>query len=183
MSPPCHCTLSLPNCGNHDLQLPTSTTGYYSGVLRDGQRVVEKRPTHASIGGLWTEGSAIQWLFHVMHDFKGLLHLIGRARMVQRLDYLFTSSPTADLQDTTGLIGSYAQGNEPSHHAIFWWYLLGEPHRADTYIDIVLRMYTDAADGLPGNDDAGQSAPIRVFEPVCWRAALPLQITTTINSV
>lgn len=100
-------------------------TGYFSGRLRDGTRILETRPLHASSSGLWTEGSAIQWMFHVMHDFHGLLSLIGRPLMLQRLELLFTAKGTSQLVDTTGLIGSYAQGNEPSHHVIFWYFLLG----------------------------------------------------------
>ena len=45
--------------------------------------------------------------------------------MLQRLELLFTAKGTSQLVDTTGLIGSYAQGNEPSHHVIFWYFLLG----------------------------------------------------------
>jgi putative alpha-1,2-mannosidase len=106
-------------------RLYDNRTGYYSGMLRDGTVVPEQRPLHASSSGLWTEGSAIQWLFHVMHDFSGLLELMGRRRMLERLEILFTATGTSNLVDTTGLIGSYAQGNEPSHHVIFWYFLLG----------------------------------------------------------
>ena len=64
-----------------------------------------------------------QWLFHVPQDFEGMLKLLGRQLLMSRLDTLFTANGTSNLPDTTGLIGSYAQGNEPSHHVIFWYHL------------------------------------------------------------
>lgn len=99
-------------------RLWNNRTGYYSGFLRDGTRVNqdESGPFHASSLGLYTEGSAIQWLFHVMHDFEGLLDLMGRPLLEKRMNQLFTRKGTSAVSDVTGLIGSYAQGNEPSHH-------------------------------------------------------------------
>ena len=103
-----------------------------------------------------------------MHDFDGLLAIMGRELMLQRLHLLFNATCSSALPDTTGLIGCYAQGNEPSHHVIFWYYLLGEHATARKYLDQVIRMYTDASDGLPGNDDAGQMSAWLVVTMLGW---------------
>ena len=100
-------------------------------------RVHEAAPLHATTHGLWTEGCALQWLFHVMHDFTGLRSLVGRSLLLERLQLLFTAACTSELPDTTGLIGCYAHGNEPSHHAIFWFFLLGRHATAYTYLEQV----------------------------------------------
>ena len=135
--------------------------GYFGGMRRNGVRLsVGKEgqadgPFHSSSSGLWTEGSAIQWLFHVMHDFPGLLKLVGRETLLDRMHTLFTRNGTSNVVDTTGTIGMYAQGNEPSHHIIFWYFLLGKPEEAERHLSTVLRMYTTDDDGIIGNDDAG----------------------------
>ena len=113
-------------------------------------------PFHASSTSLWTKGSALQWLFHVQHDFDGLLELLARPLLTSRLKLLFTlTNLTTDVPDATGLIGSYAHGNEPSHHAIFWWFRLGQPATAYELLERAVRFYTDEDTGLIGNDDAG----------------------------
>ena len=92
-----------------------------------------------------------------MHDFEGVRQMMTRSTLEARLDALFRTNGTTSLPDTTGLIGSYAHGNEPSHHTIFWWFLLGRAEVAEGYLSKVLdTYYTDADDGLIGNDDAGQ---------------------------
>ncbi|HEY9712595.1 MAG TPA: GH92 family glycosyl hydrolase, partial [Chroococcales cyanobacterium] len=68
----------------------------------------------------YTEGNAWQYSWFVPHDVAGLISLMGgREAFVKKLDELFDHAPAAqetkDL-DVTGLIGMYAQGNEPSHH-------------------------------------------------------------------
>ena len=100
---------------------------------------------------------AWQWLFHVQHDFAGLLSIMGRGLFTQRLLDLFTLNGTSSVPDTTGTIGLYSQGNEPSHHLIFWLFRLGG-HEPIAYQRLaqVAAFYTDKPDGLPGNDDAGQ---------------------------
>jgi len=130
--------------------------GFFAGRRRDGTRVYERRPFHASSSSLWTEGSALQWLFHVQHDFDGLLHMLGRPLLTSRLRLLFTlANGTTDVPDATGLIGHYAQGNEPSHHVIFWWFRLGQPAVAYELLERAMAFYTDQDTGLTGNDDAG----------------------------
>ena len=131
--------------------------GYFSGLTRQGSKIPEKSPFHSSGNSpLWTEGSASQWLFHVPHDFDGLVRLLGRPLFEQRLKSLFSRNGTSSIGDTTGTIGTYAQGNEPSHHLIFWLMLLGKHEEAHRHLDRVIAMYTAADHGLIGNDDAGQ---------------------------
>lgn len=85
----------------------------------------------------------------------GLLKLVGRRTLEEKLHTLFARNGTSRLPDTTGTVGMYAQGNEPSHHVIFWYYLLGRPDEAERHLATVLGMYTSADNGIIGNDDAG----------------------------
>lgn len=109
----------------------------------------------------YTEGNAWQYAFFVPHDVGGLMSQHGGpAAFEQRLDALF-AAPTATTgrqqADITGLIGQYAHGNEPSHHMAFLYLALNKPAKTQLLVDSILRhFYTNAPDGLIGNEDCGQ---------------------------
>ena len=57
----------------------------------------------------------------------------------------------------SGLLGQYAQGNEPSHHVIYMYNYVGQPWKAAPLLRRMMNeMYTDQPDGLSGNEDVGQ---------------------------
>ena len=59
--------------------------------------------------------------------------------------------------DISGLIGQYVHGNEPSHHIIYLYTMLGEPWKAaDRLYEVMATMYSTEPDGLSGNEDVGQ---------------------------
>ena len=116
----------------------------------------------------YTEGNAFHWNWHVMQDPDLLVGLLGgKDAAVKRLEGLFNedSSKSADkLPDVTGLIGQYCHGNEPSHHDIYFFSLLGRRDLAAKYIrEVVDTQYGVAPDGLCGNDDCGQMSAWYVF--------------------
>jgi predicted alpha-1,2-mannosidase len=109
----------------------------------------------------YTEGNAWQYTWLVPHDVEGLAAEFGGMEAFHgKLDSLFVVSGDlgADASpDISGLIGQYAHGNEPSHHAIYLYSMTGEPAKAATLTRRVLNeMYHDTPDGLCGNEDVGQ---------------------------
>jgi putative alpha-1,2-mannosidase len=55
------------------------------------------------------------------------------------------------------MIGQYAHGNEPSHHILYLYAMLGHPERTSEMVHHVLNtLYDDTPDGLCGNEDVGQ---------------------------
>ena len=110
----------------------------------------------------YTEGTGWQYLWLVPQDVDGLVCLFGSRRaFVEKLDSLFEAPEHiegADASpDISGLIGQYAHGNEPGHHTIYLYSMLGEQRKAAIRIGQVYKeMYTDAPDGLSGNEDVGQ---------------------------
>ena len=85
----------------------------------------------------------------------------GPEKFTEKLDSLFSASSelTGDLvsADITGLIGQYAQGNEPSHHIIHLYNYAGQPWKTQELIDRVFEeQYRVDPDGLSGNEDCGQ---------------------------
>ena len=68
------------------------------------------------------------------------------------------------MQDVTGVIGQYCQGNEPSHHVPYLYTLAGHPEKAAERIrEITTRLYSPTLGGLCGNDDCGQLSVWYVF--------------------
>ena len=121
----------------------------------------------SDIGGHYTEGNALQYTWHVMHDVPGLIqHMGGKEQAGKALDYLFTTEQesTGQLSDVTGLIGQYAHGNEPSHHIAYLYMYLDRPHDTQRLIRQICRdFYQNKPDGLIGNDDCGQMSAWYLF--------------------
>ena len=111
--------------------------------------------------GDYTEADAFQYTVAVgLYDPPGLIALFGGpTKAADWLDrFLATPSPVSDRYlGQEGVIGQYAQGNEPSHHVAYLYDWTNRPWTGHALIARVARQfYTDAPDGLPGNDDAGQ---------------------------
>ena len=109
----------------------------------------------------YTEATPWQYRFFAPHDVNGLEQLFGgREAFVRELDRLFTlESPHEDagLVDITGLMGQYAHGNEPSHHMAYLYNWTDSPWKGQERLDYIMReFYTNAPDGIIGNEDCGQ---------------------------
>ena len=108
------------------------------------------------------EGNAWQYTWLAPHDVEGLQGCFGsRAKLIEKLDSLFIVSPVIQggntSPDISGLIGQYAHGNEPSHHILYLYTMLGQPWKtADKVREVLTTLYHDAPDGLSGNEDVGQ---------------------------
>ena len=115
----------------------------------------------------FTEGNSYQYTWHVMQNPDGLIAVMGgREAFVKRLDSLFERPEVmkGELADVTGLIGQYVHGNEPSHHVIYFYTLVGERDKAASRVrDVFDRFYLPKPDGLCGNDDCGQMSAWYVF--------------------
>lgn len=118
--------------------------------------------------GNYTEGNAWQYLWMVPQDPEGLIDLLGGDEVfTRRLDSLFVIP--SDLNegaspDISGLIGQYAQGNEPSHHTVYLYAFAGQQWKAAEKVRYILdHHYTDQPDGIIGNEDCGQMSAWYIF--------------------
>ena len=106
------------------------------------------------------ESNAWHYMWSVQHDIDGLIDLVGKKPFAAKLDSMFTYSPTenADLPIfSTGMIGQYAHGNEPSHHVAYLFNKIGQPEKTQQYVLQIMReMYRNSPDGICGNEDCGQ---------------------------
>lgn len=115
-------------------------TGFMQGRNFDGSW---------SAGG-WTEGGQWQYTFDVMHDVDGLVQLMGDDLFRSRLDETLASHNAHD--------------NEPSHHISYLPAMTGQPWKTQEAVRAVAAAhYSNAIDGLSGNDDLGQMSAWYVF--------------------
>lgn len=139
-----------------------ASTGFMRGKMLDGSWRTPFSPYASSHReDDYCEGNAWQYTWLVPHDVEGLVECFGSTEaFVNKLDSLFLANGDmgeASSPDISGLIGQYAHGNEPSHHTVYLYTLVGQPWKtADRIKEILHTMYTDQPDGLSGNEDVGQ---------------------------
>ena len=137
--------------------------GYPRGKSSTGEWRADFNPFNASrINNEYCEGNAWQYLWLVPQDLDKLIECFGGVEQtIEKLDGLFTADTKMEGEDVTpdisGLIGQYVHGNEPSHHIIYFYTMLGEPWKgADRLYEVMDTMYSTEVDGLSGNEDVGQ---------------------------
>lgn len=145
--------------------------------------------SHAgTAGGDYTEGNAWQYTWHVQQDIEGLAALMGGTdKMIGKLDSLFaieqSTEQTGFVGDVTGLIGQYAHGNEPSHHVVYLYTILGKNDRtAELVREIFDRFYLPKPDGLCGNDDCGQMSAWYIFSALGFYPVDPVSLEYIIGA-
>lgn len=144
-------------------------TQFMRGKLSDGKWRTPFSPVAAKHrGDDYTEGNAWQYTWLVPQDVEGLIKLFGGDKpFTNKLDSLFivpSGLNDASSPDISGLIGNYAQGNEPGHHIPYLYAYAGQPWKtADLIRKIDNEFYTTKPDGLCGNEDVGQMSAWYVF--------------------
>ena len=138
------------------------TVGFMRGHMSDGSWRTPFSPFAAHHReDDYCEGNAWQYTWLVPQDLDGLVACFGdKAKFENKLDSLFiVSSELGEgaSPDISGLIGQYAHGNEPSHHILYFYTMIGKPYKTAAKIKEVLStMYSTKRDGLSGNEDVGQ---------------------------
>src|SRR5580692_11373141 len=158
--------------------------GFMAPRTSDGKWV---EPFDPKLGGgqgardYFTEVNSWLYTFSVQQDVPGLIGLFGgRDAFNQRLDRLFVEQYggskftfLGQFPDATGLIGQYAQGNEPSFHIPYLYDFSGQPWKTQRRVREILAVwYGDGPLGLAGDDDGGALSSWYVlsaigFYPVC----------------
>lgn len=90
------------------------------------------------------EASSWEYSFSIPHDIPGLIEACGgKDAFERRLDTFFSN-------------GYYNVANEPSFLTPCLYHWVGRPDKSTYRIkSIIKNNYTDAVDGIPGNDDGG----------------------------
>jgi predicted alpha-1,2-mannosidase len=132
-------------------------------------------------GGDYTEGNTWQYTWSVQQDVDGLIGLMGsKIVFTNKLDSLFKQSQiiksTGFSGDVSGLIGQYAQGNEPSHHIAYLYDYVEQSWKTQHLVDTIKNtLYNNTREGLCGNDDCGQMSAWYVFSSLGFYPVTPVK--------
>lgn len=134
----------------------------------------------------FSESNAWQYFWFVPQDIPGLIKRTGgKERFRQKLDSMFTYHPESGDKlpiFSTGMIGQYAHGNEPSHH-VAYLYDYVEPWKAQKLVHKILTsQYKNEPAGLCGNEDCGQMSSWYIFSALGFYPVNPAQGTFMIGA-
>ena len=160
------------------------TTGFMRPKIQ-GKFLTPFDPTE--VNRHFTEANSWQYSFHVQHNIKDHMALLGGDKAYgEKLNGLFEGPSVTkgdEKSDITGLIGQYAHGNEPSHHDIYLFDAAGLPWRAAEVVHQVTDLfYQPVPDGLCGNDDCGQMSAWYVFSTLGFYPVCPGKTTYAVGS-
>lgn len=152
----------------------------FRGKNSDGKWYEPFHPRFAEYGNPHcVEGNTWQYSFFAPHDMDGLIDLMGGKQGFEMvLDSLFTQTSELlgeDTEDVTGMIGQYAQGNEPSHHTAYLYSFIGKPEKTAFYTNTIINtLYANSPEGLCGNEDCGQMSAWYVFSAMGFYPVNPV---------
>lgn len=152
-------------------------SGFFQPRNRKGEFIKPFKPkdytTHI------TESNAWQYLWNVPQDVSDMVSIFGgKDSFNTKLDTFFSLSSNKDEKlplFSTGMIGQYAHGNEPSHHVAYlynWTDNAAKGHRIIR--QIMDDFYTNTPGGLCGNEDCGQMSAWYVFSSMGFYPVNPV---------
>jgi predicted alpha-1,2-mannosidase len=160
-------------------------TRFMRGKTKDGAFVTPFDPK-TFYKADFTEADSWQYSFFVPQDPDGLVQLMGGDEaFIAKLDRMFSEDSVVHeaVADISGMIGQYAQGNEPVHHVAYLYSYAGAPYKTQARIrEIMTKLYTDKPDGLCGNDDCGQMSAWYVLGALGFYPANPADGNYVIGS-
>ncbi|HET8552494.1 MAG TPA: GH92 family glycosyl hydrolase [Gammaproteobacteria bacterium] len=154
-------------------------TGFVRARKSDGDFRTPFDPARAGYNTDYTEGNAWEYSWYEPQDIAGLMHALGgEQKLVAKLNHVFDAKVDpkefANVEDISGLIGYYAQGNEPSQHIAYLYDYAGQPWMTQKRLtQIVTTQYHAGPQGLPGNDDCGQMSAWLVFTALGFYPVTP----------
>ena len=120
----------------------------------------------------YDENNGWTYAWDVKHDINGLTELLGGKQAAQnRLDQLFredlgirTNDFYIDGSNSTGMVGQFSMGNEPSFHIPYLYNYFGAPWKTQKRTRFLLDVwFKDNVFGIPGDEDGGGMTAFVVF--------------------
>ncbi len=146
--------------------------------LKDGSFVTAFIPKEYTT--FFCESNAWQYFWSVQHNIEGLAKIIGgKALLEKKLDTMFSLNPLPGDKlpiFSTGMIGQYAHGNEPSHHVAYLYNYIEKPWKTQKLVrEILETQYKNEPNGHCGNEDCGQMSAWYVFSSLGFYPVNPAQ--------
>jgi len=120
----------------------------------------------------YDENNGWTYAWDVQHDIDGLTELLGGKKAAEnRLDQLFReplgmrkSDFYVNGSNSTGLVGQFSMGNEPSFHIPYLYNYFGAPWKTQKRTRFLLDVwFKDNIFGIPGDEDGGGMTAFVVF--------------------
>ena len=130
----------------------------------------------------FAECNAWTYTWSVQHDVAGLIELMGgREKFVARLDQLFVEPCDNEkwhflgqFPDSTGLMGQFVTGNEPSFHIPYLYNFAGAPWKTQRRIRQMMDIWFDDTPlGLCGDEDGGAMSAWYIFNAIGFLPTCP----------
>ena len=132
------------------------------------------------------EGTAWQYQWLVQQDVPGLVQAMGgKEQALRRLDAFFAYDElvkdplhAARKNWVVGPYDYYGQfrynpDNEPDIHVPWMYVLIGAPWKTDTVLRAAQALFTNAPDGVTGNDDLGTMSAWYLFSAIGLYPVIP----------
>ena len=160
-------------------------TGFFHPKDRDGNWILPFDYKYSGGQGArdyYDENNAWTYLWEVYHDVPGLVSLCGgRRAFVDKLDRLFAEGYERPrwrfydvLPDSTGNVGMFVMGNEPSFHIPYLYNLAGEPWKTQKRVRMLLEAwFRHDLMGVPGDEDGGGMSAFVVFSMMGFYPVTP----------
>ena len=120
----------------------------------------------------YDENNGWTYAWDVPHDIAGLTEFLGGKPVAEaRLDQLFReplgmrkSEFYVDGSNSTGMVGQFSMGNEPSFHIPYLYNYFGAPWKTQKRTRFLLDVwFKDNIFGIPGDEDGGGMTAFVVF--------------------
>lgn len=120
----------------------------------------------------YDENNAWTYAWDVQHDIAGLTELLGGKEAAEaRLDQLFReplgmrkNEFYLNGSNSTGMVGQFSMGNEPSFHIPYLYNYFGAPWKTQKRTRFLLDVwFKDNIFGIPGDEDGGGMTAFVVF--------------------
>ncbi|MDO4229054.1 MAG: GH92 family glycosyl hydrolase [Capnocytophaga sp.] len=126
------------------------------------------------------ESNAWHYFWFVPQNIPELIKSVGsEQRFEQKLDSMFSYYPLPEDKlpiFSTGMIGQYAHGNEPSHHVGYLYNYVKKPSKTQAIIREILKtQYKNEPAGHCGNEDCGQMSAWFVLSSLGFYPVNPAQ--------
>jgi predicted alpha-1,2-mannosidase len=130
----------------------------------------------------YDENNGYTYTWDVMHDFNGLIGLMGGTKKAEaNLDQLFREPLgrskyefQAKFPDSTSMAGQFSMGNEPSLAIPYIYNRMGAPWKTQKRVRMLLEsFFPDTLQGIPGDEDGGGMSAFVVFSMMGFYPVTP----------
>jgi len=160
-------------------------TGFFHPKDKDGNWIMPFDYKYAGGQGArdyYDENNAWTYIWDVPHNVADLIALFGgREAFIDKLDQTFAEGYNRTrwefynvLPDSTGNVGMFVMGNEPSFHIPYLYNYAGEPWKTQKRVRMLMEAwFRNDLMGICGDEDGGGMSAFAVFSSMGFYPTTP----------